>query len=468
MRDLIFLAVMSAFIYYGFRAPFVMLLGYIWVDIFSPQTLAYGFLTKIPLSVIMAGLTVLSIARAMDAKGDRAKAPVLSDARPWMILFFAVWMTLTTMWAEFPQQAWMKWDWAIKAVVFSLIIPYSIKNRVQLEALVLVIIVSLCGDIVARGVKAAVSGGGYGHDLGLHQGNSGLAEGSTFALTAISLIPLIAYFYQSSRLFSGWYIKAGVAFGIACAFLAAFGTFERTAIVTAAALVVFALYSQRKRPLVLFAFLAVLAGAISAVPALMGDGWLERMNTMLDTSETSSNGRLIVWEWTIGYANSHPWGGGFDIYLRNGAETVLGSPKAFHSIWFEVLGEQGWVGFVVFLLLIGTSLVSLARIAGAAKTDPSLAWASKLGGALFATITIYCVGGSFVGIAYQSLLWYYLTLSVALSISLRNVRTASSLSQASGGRALPQWAVGARSGPHPATTATAKLGTRQPKWARRG
>jgi hypothetical protein len=180
---------------------------------------------------------------------------------------------------------------------------------------------------------------------------------------------------------------------------------------------------------------------------------------------------LVVWKWTIGYANSHPWGGGFNVYLRDGVDIGLGAPKAFHSIWFEVMGEQGWIGFIGFLLIIGFSLWSLSRVARTAKANPNLSWLSGLATALFNTVVIYCVGGSFVGIAYQPLLWYYLMLSVALSLYLRRVQAGEVVCVAPPPpkAVRPRWATaGVAPGAPPMLPGARKAKGRQPAWARLG
>ena len=467
MRDLILLTVLAVIIFNGFKAPFVMLLGYVWVDIFSPQTLAYGPLSRVPLSLVMACLTIFVNLRAT----EKSKISVLSDARPWMLLAFALWITLTTFWAEFPTDAWLKWNWAFKSILFCLLVPYSIKNRVQFESFILVIIFSLAGDAVTRGVKTAVHGGGYGLDLGLHHGNAGIAEGATFALAAISIIPLLAYLYRNGRLFSGWYARPAIVFGIALCLIGALGTFERTALVAVVVLALLSAYTMKMRPWLLLVIVALIGGSYLMLPSFMGIAWSSRMQTLFDFQELSSMGRLVVWKWTIAYANSHPWG--VDSTSISGMEfdTILGEPKAFHSIWFEVLGEQGWIGLSGFLLLIGASLWSLGHVARAAKANPNLSWLGGLATALFCTIIIYCVSGSFVGIAYQPLLWYYLMLSVALSLYLRRVQAGEviCLAPPPPNPVRPRWAtVGAVPGAPPRLPSAPKPKEWQPVWARHG
>src|SRR6185369_1802205 len=87
--------------------------------------------------------------------------------------------------------------------------------------------------------------------------------------------------------------------------------------------------------------------------------------------------RVAVWMWTLDYAQSHPFGGGFDSYRGNRVTVVLknvqqdgnqtsvsesagvDNARAFHSAYFEMLGEQGWPGLALWLLLQGLGIVQL-------------------------------------------------------------------------------------------------------------
>src|SRR3546814_17679041 len=78
----------------------------------------------------------------------------------------------------------------------------------------------------------------------------------------------------------------------------------------------------------------------------------------------SASTRLAVWKWTLDYVKDHPGGGGFDNYLQNKFTYVMqervidaaGSRmekrmitdhgRAYHTAYFELLGELGYFGFV--------------------------------------------------------------------------------------------------------------------------
>ena len=55
-----------------------------------------------------------------------------------------------------------------------------IRSRIQIEAFAQTYVLSLAANFVPFGVKTFISGGGYGTNLGLEQGNAGLSEERNF------------------------------------------------------------------------------------------------------------------------------------------------------------------------------------------------------------------------------------------------------------------------------------------------
>ena len=62
---------------------------------------------------------------------------------------------------------------------------------------------------------------------------------------------------------------------------------------------------------------------------------------------------------------------------QDGVPSVVNG-KAFHSIYFEVLLEQGWVELGLFGLLIATSLLQLRAVARLTKGVEQMTWAHDL------------------------------------------------------------------------------------------
>ncbi len=74
-----------------------------------------------------------------------------------------------------------------------------------------------------------------------------------------------------------------------------------------------------------------------------------------------------------------------------------------HSIYFEMLAEQGFVGLFIFLSIGIITLWHTQRIRKMTKDDAALRWAFDLASMCQVTIVGYAVGGAFLGLAYWDL-----------------------------------------------------------------
>jgi len=418
MRSLFLLGVWGFFLLGGTMAPFVFGLGYIWVDVFAPQRVSYTILNTWPVALILGAACVGAYLVA-----DRKHPPPLTVTTVLMLLW-VTWFTATTFWAVLPEHAWVKWDWASKAVLFAAFMPFLFRSRVQIEAVIATIIFALSGSIIAFGAKTLLTGGGYGRELGLYGGNVGLGEGSTLALSVASIIPLILFLMKHSLLVPRTLIfrLMFVALIFSC-LLAIIGTHARTGLICLFVLAGFYWWTTKRKIIAAI----VIAGIVFAGSEFVKDDWSNRMSTIESYGgESSALGRIAVWLWTLEYARDHPLGGGFGVYRinrqtvpmigDNGEQvwlTVEG--KAFHSAYFEVLGEQGFVGFAIYALLLASALLTLrkARAVGK-KLPPGDEWAADLASAMLLAMIVYMAGSAFVGIAHQPIMYYYIACAVSL------------------------------------------------------
>lgn len=411
MRSLFITAVFLALIGMGFSAGFVFVLGYVWVDIFTPQLVAYSILPSVPVSLIMGALSFVAFL------GLKDKFEVPLRFATVLTALFAIWMTLSLLWAAAPESAFDKWNWAIKNLLFSCLIPYFLRNRFQVEAFVWTVVISGMAHCLTFGAKVAISGGGYSMSLGLVSGNTGFGEGSTLAMFSVLLIPLCLYLYKWQTLIPNVRLAKLLLTGfIVAGILTSVGTFARTGLVCLGVLSLLLVLQSKNRIRILLSvvFLSVIGYQFA------GEGWFNRMSTINDGTEESAMGRVAVWKWTLEYVSEHPWGGSFDMYRINDKAMQLedGSVlqvrgKAFHSIYFETLGEGGWIGFALFALLI---LVTRRSFLMAKKNslDGGVNWISGLGGYLLFSLYVFLAGGAFIGVAFQPVFYYLVALSVAV------------------------------------------------------
>jgi probable O-glycosylation ligase (exosortase A-associated) len=426
MRDLLLLAVYVAFLVLGSAAPFILSLGYVWVDAFRPQDVAYGLLAGLPVAMVM-GTAAIGGWLLMDR---RSPAPI--GLTVFLLLLFAFWVTLSTVeWAQVPGMAWWKWDWAFKTIVFSAFIPMVFRSRVQIEAFLQVYLFAVAAHFLPYAGKTLLSGGGYGVSLGLVQGNSGLAEGATLATVSVAIIPLALFFRRNTRILPNGRVTDLLYLGlvVACV-IAAVGTYQRTGLVGLATVAVLTLLRARRKWL---AALLITAGAFG-VAALTTDAWNTRISTIGEyQQESSALTRLLVWQWTLDFVRVHPFGGGFGVSelsrivfpgTDDAGEPLVVVGRAFHSIYFEVLGEQGWVGLALFLGLGVSTFLAQRRIIRNVGAHPELAWAADLARALGTSLIVLLVCGAFISIAFQPMYYYLFGISAAL---LHHVRRSVAL-----------------------------------------
>lgn len=431
VRSLYLTLVYAAFLILGLSAPFVFSLGYVWVDTFVPQSVAYAILPQIPVSLIM-GAAAFGGYLLLDTRSP----PPLSMFTVLM-LALAVWVTLSTaFWAVVPDPAWTKWNWAFKTLVFSAFLPFVFRSRVQIEAFLQIYLFALVVNFMPVGIKTLISGGGYGRTLTVGTSDSGITETSTLAGVSMMLIPLIFYLKANTRILRDFPFKDWLYTGLAVAALAAaVGTYARTALVGMAVVAVGMWLRTRRK----FVFGLMIFVAAAGVMLFTSDAWNKRISTIEDyQQEDSALGRILVWKWTLGYVADHPLGGGFETFRIDRIEfpatgtnpeplVVIG--KAFHSVYFEMLGEQGWVGLGIFGTLIAGALLVQHRVARRTRNIPEMAWCRELAFALQVSLLTLLACGAFIGIAFQPMIYYMLAITTCLGNYVRRALPAQAASE---------------------------------------
>jgi len=428
LRTLFLIGIYFSYLSLGIAAPFVATLGYVWVDAFRPQDVAYFILNQFPIALVM-GLTAVGTYIMM----DRRHPPPL-NAISILVALMGAWCTVTMTWAVGGEGAWVKWDWATKTVLFSAFLPFVIRSHIQIEAFIQTYVLALAANFIPFGLKVFLSGGGYGRNLGLVGGNSGLAEGGLLSTACLMVVPVLLFLARNSVIAPRWKITPLAYWGLAALALAtAMGTFQRSALVGLVVMGAAMIVSSRHK--ILYSTIGLIVGLILAY--WTSDRWLGRVATITDYQSDTGSAvlRILVWKWTLEFVKSYPLGGGFHSYVVNqivlpatalnpAGEIQFG--RAFHSIYFEVLGEQGWPGLAIFLAVALLAVWNTYVIARAAKRNPDLAWCGGLAIAIRCGLAAFLSAGTFVGIAFQPMFWYFVAVTVCLRSYVRRAEAAGS------------------------------------------
>ncbi len=417
----------------GLRKPFLWVLAYLYIDILTPQRISWGLLASLPISLIAFVLAFAGWALLDDKRDSRF------TLRQGLIVALLVYCGLTTLTADYPESAAEKWAWVWKALVFAIFLPLTLRTRLRIEAAALTIVLTVGAIVISGGIKTLGGGGGYGSLRLFVPDNAGIYEGSTLSTIAIATIPLIWWLARFGTLFKPGKLVTGFAVALTfAALLIPIGTQTRTGLLCIGLLGVLSLRAVKRR----FLYLG-LAGvvALAAIPFLP-ESYTQRMSTIENhQSDQSASTRVAVWEWTWDYAKHNPLGGGFDAYLGNNlrVETVkavgtgnnvtyqteyhIEKSRAYHSAYFEMLGEQGYPGFLLWawVQLLGIWQMERLRARWKDRTGPGENWQAPLANALQLAQLVYFVGALFIGIAFQPVMFMLIGLQCGLWSYLRRI-----------------------------------------------
>jgi len=421
------IAFVLAFFAAGLSRPFLLVLAYAYIDIVAPQKIGWGLLGSLSISLVAFVLAVVMWALREDKSGTRL------SSRQILMLVLLAYCGLTTLTADFPVEAAAKWDWVWKALVFAIFLPLTLRTRLRIEALTLIMVLGVAVITIDGGLKTLAGGGGYGELKLLVNDNTGLYEGSIISTVAICIIPLAFWLAAYGTVFvPGWLVRLfaiGVSFS---AILMPVGTQARTGLICVAVLGLLKLRSTKRR----VTYLALIGLATAIALPLLPASFDERMSTIGDhKADQSASTRVAVWQWTMAFAQSHPFGGGFDAFRQDSVsydkvitttdgnstavhtEHVIEHARAYHSSYFEMLGEQGYPGLGLWLLLHILGVVQMERIRRRYRVDPAegMQWISPLADALQQAQIVYLVGGAFVGIAFQPFCYMLVGLQCGLA-----------------------------------------------------
>jgi putative inorganic carbon (HCO3(-)) transporter len=389
MRDWVLLAVFVSVLPFAVRHTWVAVLLWNWISLMNPHRLSWGFAFNAPFAAVAAGAALLSLLLSRD------KLKIPRDP-PIVVLFVLVlWLCISTAIAIDPAASWETLSKVLKIQLMVFVAMAALHSRKHLELFVWVNVLSI-GFYGFKGGLFTIQTGGasrvWGPPGGFIEGNNELA------VALVMIIPLMHYLRAvSTRSF----IRLGLlALMFLCA-IAALGTHSRGALLAIIAMAVVFWVRLRKKVVAGITIAIVAVGLLAFMPA----SWEERMGTIQTYEEDgSAMGRLVAWRMTFNLANDRPWGGGFAIYTQEVYDKYMPEsmlPQAAHSIYFSMLGEHGYVGLALFLLLLVLSFQLAGRMRRTAlQHGPDTEWVYLLAGMCQVSIVGFAVGGAFLSLAY--------------------------------------------------------------------
>lgn len=430
MRDLLVLGFMLFAVPLAFMAPFAGYLLWGWAGLIAIKFYLYGFMASLAYVQIFAMITIAALLMKRDPvalgfKPNRTSVILIVMVAHGLMVALLAYPGLDRNWELFGNLA--------KTALFCLLMPLVAVNRFRIHAVVLMVALAVSFHGALDGLKFIASGGGHNA-----QAIKSFGDNNHLALVLLMVLPFLFYLYRYSAV---KVTRLGFLAALPLTILAVVATHSRGALLGLFAIALWIVLKSQKK---------VLGAALVGLCALMvvqlaPDQWSSRMETIQTAEQDASfMGRVTAWKVSSAIAVANPvFGGGFralqshpvwDRYKYSqgllgfvDTPTLNRSGVAAHSIWFEVLGDQGFVGFFLFVALLVNGFVTRREVWKLVRRNgPQEQWAGDLADMVGASLLAYVVSGSLLSAAYFELPYVCLMLMETLKQHQLRLQAAAS------------------------------------------
>jgi probable O-glycosylation ligase (exosortase A-associated) len=409
VRGLLVFAVVFAALPIALFYPFVGFLLWEWISFMSPHREAFGLASAFSFNFYIAVVTVTAWIFSLEPKS------LPNQIMPLLMVAFALLTSLTTFFALEHQIAFELWNTHIKTFALALVVMVMVNSRLRVQAFIWVAAISI-GYYAVKGALFVLLTGSVGSRV-FGPENSMIADNNNLGLAMVMTLPIINYLRISS---ANRYIQLGCWLAIAMTIIAIVGTYSRGGFV-GLVVVGFAFFLLSKHKVVSLIVAAVVGATIFVTAP---QDWKDRMFGISNyEQDASAQGRIEAWQTAWNLAADRPLvGGGFAAIeqksvsskYRPGSQAVARAP---HSVYFQVLGDHGFLGLILYLTIALVATANLFRIQALTRGHEELEWANVLSRMLLISYAGFLMAGSFLSMAYYDV---FLCL-LALSVSLREI-----------------------------------------------
>jgi putative inorganic carbon (hco3(-)) transporter len=393
--------------------PFAGVLLWAWIAFMNPHREAFGVAYDFPFNFYIAVTTIAAWIFSQEPK----RLPV--QALPMLFIAFAILFSITTFFALDYAHSYERWDKHIRTIVLVLIVMILAVSKLRIQAFLWITALSI-GYYAAKGGGYTLTGG-TGRIMG--PAESLIADNNDFALAIIITIPILNYLRTTS---ANPVVKLATLVVMLLAVVAVIGTGSRGGFIGLGLLAIGFVTFTRPR---LGAFL-IPVGVMLGVWMYAPQSWFDRIKTIeaYETDE-SANNRFAAWRTSFAVALDRPLiGGGFSAIETDkvdfrynktdwrAAESVQekSRSRAAHSIYFQVLGDHGFIGLGLWLGIIFAAFYNLMRVIALARGHADLEWARNLARALVVSFVAYLGTGALLSMAYYDVLLCLVAITAPL------------------------------------------------------
>lgn len=388
-----------------FNKPFIGVALWLWAAMFFPSAWVYGPAQLIRYNFVFSIITILGVF------AYKKRAKVEANALTILITLFFIWSFITFLTGQgAPALAEYYLLNFLKIVALYYCAAAVLVKKIHVDFFIWSILLSVGFFASVEGLKVIASGGAS-HISGLP--GHVLGDRNDLAMGINLSIPLVAYLREQ---YQNKILKLGLLVVMLLMAFCVLGTYSRGGLVGLLVLGILFLMESDKKILVILSLLFV----VFIGNYLMPPEWFIRMETINSASEDGSfMGRVIAWKIATLIALDNPiFGAGIKgpenltVWLPYALElnsklTGIDTPPpdllrghAAHNSFFQVLGEQGFPGLILFVLII---LVSFNKLNKAMRFFPKNSSNYYLAKMLKLSLIMYLVSAVALSKAYFDL-----------------------------------------------------------------
>jgi probable O-glycosylation ligase (exosortase A-associated) len=417
MRDFVILTIVFGSIPFCLKKPFVGILFLTWISFMNPHRLSYGIAYDFPIYQVVAIATICGTFLLV-LRTKRVQIHEKEFHMPWeretvLLVLFMVHFTVTTFVAFYPEEAWFYWERTVKIIVSFLLATALIVNRQKLKYFLYVIVFSIGFYTAKGGIFTILTGGKY-----KVWGPTGsfLQDNNDIGMVAVIIIPLLWYLSKEEQ---DWRLRLILRAALGLSIVTVIGTYARGGFLALCVVMLFLIWREKRH----FGWIvALLVGVIIAVP-FIPQKYYDRINTIETATEQDDSAmtRINAWKFAWNLALDRPLiGGGFqpigeETYQKYSPD-YKDRPISAHSIYFQVLGDHGFIGLGLFLSLLGSMILSCRTLQRNTRRRKSLSWVYHYAAGLEISLIGYMVAGAFYNRAYVDVLYSTVAVVIVLKV----------------------------------------------------
>lgn len=422
MRDLFMLAILPVLLYVMAKRPFIGLGMWVWTALFFPNGWVYGVASGIRYNLLFTGVAILAYLTMKN------KPKFQPGGLGCLVFFFFLWTTFSTMLTiGRPDVAWEIWNRFAKIIALFLFVLLIVEKKLHIDFILGCVVLSVGFYANLESLKFIMSGGNH-----MIHGMSGhvLGDRNELAVAFCMTLP-ICYYLLGEYGKRSQILRLGLMGTMALLVFGVVGTQSRGGFIALTILAGYLFLKSERKIL-----LGVLGVALIAVIAqVASDDYVGRINTIeTATDDASFMGRVVAWKLSFILAMQNPFFGGgfkslenFPVWLELSRDffsypwfytgDLLPNTqvaRAAHSVYFQVLGDHGFVGLALYMAILLFAFLKAGSIARRARQRGAPDWLRTLATMLQLSIFTFSVGAAALSFAYFDLIFALIGLVIVI------------------------------------------------------